>query len=106
MAADPVTPSLVALIEAAAGSACTPVTRPVAETVAREGLLLSQVTTRSVSTFPAPSFTVATSNTVSPTSTVWVAGATVRDATGDGPRGTGESLLQAASRKTATATSA
>src|SRR6059058_5150662 len=62
--ADPLTVSLVAVIMTGWASARTPVTSPVPETVATAGLLLAQVTTRSVSTLPLASFTVATSHRV------------------------------------------
>src|SRR5947207_9920776 len=81
MAADPLTLSLVAVIVTLVGSARTPVTTPVAETDATDRLLLVQVTGRSVSAFPAASFTVAANRTVLPTATVFTAGATVTAAT-------------------------
>jgi len=60
----------------------TPVTSPIADTVAAAGLLLVQLTTRPVSTFPAASFVVAANCTVPPGATVAVAGVTVTTATG------------------------
>src|SRR3989442_12893084 len=77
IAAVPLCPSLIAVI--VARPAATPVASPVEFTVATPGLLVTQVTVRPVSTFPAASFVVAVSCTVTPTSTV--AGATVTDAT-------------------------
>src|SRR6266568_2913480 len=53
----PLFPSLVAVIVLV--PAATPVTRPVADTVATAGTLLAQVTTRPGSTLPAESFVVA-----------------------------------------------
>src|SRR6266849_3506611 len=76
----PLLVSLVAVI--VAEPAATPVTNPVEFTVATAALLLAQVTTRPVSTFPFASAVVAVSCTVWPTSTVGVGGATVTDATG------------------------
>src|SRR6266566_1614487 len=75
----PVLPSLVAVIVAEA--AATPVTRPLAETVATPGALLAQVTTRPVSTLPAESFVVAVSCTAAPPTTLAEAGLTVTEAT-------------------------
>src|SRR5437667_6932236 len=100
--ADPLTVSLVAVIVTCWALARTPVTSPVPATVATAGSLLAQVTTRSVSTLPLASFTVAASRTVSPTVTLDVVGATATDATaGGGAVGPGESLLQAARRNSA-----
>src|SRR5947199_338765 len=79
MAADPVLPSLVAVTVAV--PALTPVTSPVADTVATVGVPEVHVTTRPVSTFPAASFVVAASCTVPLTPTLADAGATVTDAT-------------------------
>src|SRR6059058_1230702 len=79
MAADPVLPSLVAVTVAV--PALTPVTSPVADTVATVGVPEVHVTTRPVSTFPAASFIVAASCTVPLTPTLADAGATVTDAT-------------------------
>src|SRR5213076_508578 len=100
--ADPLTVSLVAVMMTGWASARTPVTSPVPETVATAGLVLAHVTTRSVSTLPLASFTVATSRIVSPTIRLAVGGATTTDATaGGGDVGPGESLLQAARRSRA-----
>src|SRR5207249_4776556 len=79
MAADPVLPSLVAVTVAV--PALTPVTSPVADTVATVGVPEVHVTTRPVSTFPAASFIVAASCTVPLMPTLADAGATVTDAT-------------------------
>src|SRR5205823_6340631 len=100
--ADPLTVSLVAVIMTCWASARTPVTSPVPETVAAAGLLLAHVTTRSVSTLPLASLTVAASRTVSPTVRLDVVGAAVTDATAGGSDvGPGESLLHAARRSRA-----
>src|SRR5205814_4753961 len=96
--ADPVTVSLVAVIMTCWASARTPVTSPVPETVAMAGLLLAHVTTRSVSTLPLASFTVAASRTVFPTVRLDVLGATATDTTAGGGAGAVESLPQARSR--------
>src|SRR5437588_2982029 len=96
--ADPLTVSLVAVIMTCWASARTPVTSPVPETVATAGLLLAHVTTRSVSTLPLASFTVATSCTASPTIRLAVGGAMATDATAGGGGGAVESEPQAASR--------
>src|SRR5437879_11106670 len=77
----PLFPSLVAVI-VTGPPAETPVTRPLGLTVASETLLLVQVTTRPVSTFPAASFVVAANCTVPLGATVAVAGVTVTTATG------------------------
>src|SRR6266511_1528428 len=61
--------------------AATPVTRPLAFTVAMEVLLLAQVTARPASGLPLESFGVATSCTVWPAATVAVGGVTSTDAT-------------------------
>src|SRR5207248_4932217 len=98
--ADPLTVSLVAVIMTGWASARTPVTSPVPETVATAGLLLAQVTTRSVSTLPLASFTVAPSRSVSPTVRLDVVGATATDATAGRGAGAVE-LPQAASRNRA-----
>src|SRR5256885_12086705 len=84
-------------------SARTPVTSPVPETVAMAGLLLAHVTTRSVSTFPAASFTVATSCTVFPTVRLVAVGATATDATAGGGASAVESEPQPASASPTTA---
>src|SRR3954470_21227102 len=78
-------PSLVAVI--VAGPAATPVTRPVAFTVATAVLELDQVTMRPVSGLPAASFVAAASCWVAPLTTVAVAGVTVTVATGTGDVG-------------------
>jgi len=67
--------SLVAVIVVVPGA--TPVTTPVADTVAAAVLLDVHVTTRSVTTVPLTSFTVATSVVVWPAMTLAVGGATV-----------------------------
>jgi hypothetical protein len=78
----PLLPPLVATIEADPGA--TAVTRPVANTVATVGLLEGQLTVRSVSSAPLASFTVGTSDTLSPTTSDALLGATVMLATGGG----------------------
>src|SRR2546425_419405 len=78
--ADPLLPSLVAVIVTA--PAATPITRPLADTVAIAVFELVHVTARPASTFPAASLGVALSCVVAPTNTVAVAGLTVTDATG------------------------
>src|SRR6266852_8498415 len=80
--ADPLWPSLVAVTVAV--PAATAVTRPVALTVATAGSALVQVTTRSMSGFPAPSRGVATSCPVWPTVRPRLGGVTVTAATGTG----------------------
>src|SRR5256885_11061732 len=60
----------------------TPVTTPLADTVASAAFDLVQLITRPLSTFPAASLGVAVSCTVAPTNTFAVAGLTVTDATG------------------------
>src|SRR5437870_31197 len=102
MPADPLIVSLVAVIVTCWAAARRAVTSPVPDTVATAGSLLAQVTTRSVSTLPLASLTVATSRIVSPTVRLAVFGATATDATGGGGAvGPGESLLQAARRNSA-----
>src|SRR5206468_350803 len=76
----PLCPSLVAVT--VTEPAATPVTSPVADTVATAGFALVHVTTRPASRFPAASLGVALSCVVAPTNTVAVAGLTVTDATG------------------------
>src|SRR2546422_1073760 len=76
----PLCPSLVAVI--AAAPTATPVTSPLADTVAMPGLDLVQVTARPASAFPAASLGVALSCVVPPTTTVAVAGLTTTEATG------------------------
>src|SRR5207244_149672 len=79
-AAVPLCPSLVAVI--VTDPTATPVTRPLADTVASAAFELVHVTARPVSTFPTASLGVALSCVVAPTNTVAVAGLTVTDATG------------------------
>ena len=79
-AALPVLPSLVAVIVTA--PAATPVTSPVAETVAVAGALDAQVIARPGSTVPPASFGLATSCALAPTSTSAVAGLITTEATG------------------------
>jgi len=81
IAAVPLWPSLVAVI-VTGPPAATPVTTPVALTVATAGLELVQVTVRPVSTFPPASRVVAVRGSVLPAWTEPVAGATVTLATG------------------------
>src|SRR6266516_2941721 len=76
----PLCPSEVAVI--VADPAATPVTRPLALTVATAVLPLAQVMVRPESGLPFASFGVALSCTVWPTCTDAVAGLTVTDATG------------------------
>src|SRR5690349_2876203 len=73
-------PSLVAVIVAL--PAATPVTRPLADTVAAAGVSVDHVTVRPVSGCPAASFGVAVSCTEAPDATVAEAGVTTIDATG------------------------
>jgi hypothetical protein len=73
-------PSLVAVI--VVDPVVTPATRPLADTVAAAGLLLTQLIARPARGFPAESFGVAVSWTVPPTATLADAGLTVMDATG------------------------
>src|SRR6266851_4330886 len=73
-------PSLVAVI--VADPAATPVTNPLALTVATAGALLDQVTTRPLSVAPAASLVTAESCSVAPTSRPAGAGLTVTLATG------------------------
>jgi hypothetical protein len=80
MADVPLIPSLVAVI--VAEPAATPVTNPLALTVATAELLLAHVTTRPESAAPFTSFGVAVNCTVPPAVTVPVAGLTVKEATG------------------------
>jgi hypothetical protein len=79
---DPDFPSLVAVI--VAEPAATPVTSPALETVATAVLLDPHVTTRSVTTVPFKSLTVAESCVVRPETTLAVAGETVTVPTGTG----------------------
>ena len=73
-------PSLVAVI--AAEPAATPLTKPLALTVATPTLLLAHVTVRPLKALPPASLGVAVSWTVCPASTLAVVGLTVTDATG------------------------
>src|SRR5207247_1170946 len=82
IAAEPLYPSLAAVIVAAPG--LTPVTIPLADTVATPLLPLDQVTVRPVSGLPLASFGVAASCTVCPTDTLADAGLMLTDATGAG----------------------
>src|SRR6266487_5381529 len=82
IAAVPVCPSLAAVIVAA--PALTPVTRPLAATVATAVLPLDQLTVRPVSRLPFASFGIAASCTVCPTDTLADAGLMLTDATGAG----------------------
>src|SRR5947208_1656453 len=80
MADVPLCPSLVAVI--VAEPAATPVTNPLAETVAAAALLVAQVTTRPLRAVPFASFGVAVNWVVVPTVTVAAAGLNVTEATG------------------------
>src|SRR6266567_4789388 len=80
MAEVPLCPSLVAVI--VADPATTPLTNPLALTVAAELLLLDQVIDRPVRTLPFASLRVAVSCCVWPSFSVADAGATVTEATG------------------------
>src|SRR6266571_4926413 len=80
IAAVPLLPSLVAVIVAA--PALTPVTRPLADTVATAVLPLDQLTVRPVSGLPFASFGVAESCCVCPTNRLADVGLTATDATG------------------------
>src|SRR6266704_1218843 len=73
-------PSLVAVI--VADPSATPVTTPLADTVATALLLVVQVTTRPLSVLPLASLRVAVSCTVPPTYRFGAAGLTVTAATG------------------------
>src|SRR6266566_539329 len=77
----PLCPSLVAVI-VTGPPAATPVTNPVGLTLASATLLLTHVTRRPVSTFPAASFVVAVSCTDPPGAIAAVGGVTVTEATG------------------------
>jgi len=76
----PLCPSLVAVI--VAEPAATPVTNPLAETVAAAALLVAQVTTRPLRAVPFASFGVAVNWVVAPTVTPVAVGLTVTEATG------------------------
>src|SRR5438034_1374752 len=91
-AAVPLFPSLAAVIVAAPG--LTPVTIPLADTVATPLLPLDQVTVRPVSGLPLASFGVAASCTVCPTDTLAEAGLTLTDATAARGRGVGLAARQ------------
>src|SRR5207247_10923470 len=80
IAAVPLCPSLAAVIVAA--PAPTPVTRPLAATVATAVLPLDQLTVRPVSGLPFASFGVADSCCVCPTATLADVGLMPTDATG------------------------
>src|SRR5205823_5816968 len=80
IAAEPVFPSLVAVIVAVPSA--TAVTKPVDVTDATVGALDVQVTCRPRSTLPLASLRVATSCWLRPTTTVRLSGATATDATG------------------------
>jgi hypothetical protein len=86
-AALPLLPSLVAVI--VAEPAATPFTRPVDETVAIEAFEVVHVTTRSLSTLPLASRSVACSCVLCPTCTVATPGDTDTVATGAGGGGGG-----------------
>src|SRR5689334_15498825 len=87
IAAVPLLPSHVAVIVAVPRA--SPVTRPVADTLASAGALEAQVTVRPLSGLPSESFGVAVSCSVAPTATRAVAGLTVTVATGAGGGGGG-----------------
>src|SRR5882762_805524 len=76
----PLFPSLVAVI--VADPAATPVTSPLALTVATAALLVVQVTARPLRVVPLASFGVAVNAVVAPTVRLAVAGLTVTEATG------------------------
>ena len=80
MAADPLLPSLVAVIVAA--PAATPVTNPLAETVATPAAVVDQVTNRPASVLPAASWSAAASCCAPPAEMLAVAGLTSTVATG------------------------
>jgi hypothetical protein len=82
MAALSLCPSLVALI--VAEPAATPLTSPLADTVATDDALLAQVIVRPLSGFPFESLGVAVSWSVAPTGTFADAGLTATEATGTG----------------------
>jgi len=82
MAADALLPSLVAVMDAV--PRVTPVTTPVADTVATPGVPELHVIVRPVSTLPFASFNVAERVVVAPTPTFADSGATVTVATGGG----------------------
>src|SRR3989454_191350 len=76
IAAVPLWPSLVAVI--VADPTATPVTRPLAETVATAPLLVVQVTVRPLSRLPFASLRMAVSGTAPPTNTSGPAGLSVK----------------------------
>jgi len=76
----PLFPSLVAVI--VAEPAVTPVTNPLALTVATAALLLAHVTTRPLRAVPFESFGAAVNWVVAPTVRLAAVGLTVTDATG------------------------
>jgi len=76
----PLCPSLVAVI--VAEPAATPVTNPLAETVAAAALLVAPVTARPLRAVPFASFGVAVSWVVAPTVRLAAAGLSVTEATG------------------------
>ena len=80
IAAEPLCPSLVAVI--VAEPAATPDTSPVPETVATAGASLDQVTTRPVRTLPVASHVVTVSCDTPPTGTLAAAGSSETDDTG------------------------
>src|SRR5207253_2988091 len=79
-AAVPRCPSLAAVI--VTDPTATPVTRPLADTVASAAFELVQLITRPLSTFPAASLGVAVSCTAPPTYMLGATGLTVTEATG------------------------
>src|SRR5438128_3485342 len=85
MAAVPLWLSLVAVI--VPDPAATPVTRPLAETVATALLLVVQLTVRPVSRFPTESLVTPARCILAPASRLSDAGLTVTDATGTGSTG-------------------
>jgi len=86
MVAEPLFPSLVAVI--VAEPAATPVTKPLALTVATAGLLLAQVTARPLRAVPFESFGVAVNWAVALTVRLADAGFTVTATTGTESAGT------------------
>jgi len=83
IAADPLCPSLVAVIVAQPGA--SPVTSPVADTDATADALVAHVTILPVNGLPAASLGVAVNCTVPPTTTIAGVGATDTEATGPDP---------------------
>src|SRR2546425_13223519 len=80
MAAVPLCPSLVAVI--VAEPAATPVTNPLALTIATAGLLVAQVTARPLRAVPFESLGVAVNWVVAPIAKLAAVGLTVTKATG------------------------